>query len=67
MAEKKRISAMRIRISTVFSPAPLCSQFQKSNSPQALSNSIMATQTVRNRATFSDTEIQPFNRFCSSG
>ena len=66
-AEKNRISAIRIRISTVFSPAPLCSQFQRSNSPHAFSSSIIATQTVRIRATFRDTVIQPFTRFCSSG
>ena len=66
-AEKNKISAMRIRMSTVFSPAPLCSQFQKSNRLHALRSSMIATQTVRMRATLRDTDIQLFTRFCSSG
>ncbi|VGQ03493.1 hypothetical protein SB00610_05046 [Klebsiella quasipneumoniae subsp. similipneumoniae] len=67
IAEKKRIRAIRISTSTVFCPASLCSHSRKSNSPQALRSSIMATQTVRMRAAFSEAEIQPFSRFCSSG
>ncbi len=50
-----------------FCPASLCSHSRKSNRPQALNSSIMATQTVRMRAAFSEAEIQPFRRFCSSG
>ena len=46
---------------------PLCSQFQKSNRLHALRSSMIATQTVRMRATLRDTDIQPFTRFCSSG
>ncbi len=46
------MSAIRIRISTGFLPAPFCSQFQKSNNPHALNSNITATQTVRIRAVF---------------
>ena len=66
-AEKNTISEMRIKISTAFSPAPTVSHVQKSNSPQALSSSITVTQTVKKRASFSETDSQPLRRFCSSG